>query len=189
MKKLLVLFVALDLIFVGVIVKISSPQQRTIASNSEQMTEGQKQKEELIQSFVFSKQNDSVVLKTENLQSLCASYKYLKIKFKANEFAVSGQAPLIINSYSCDEILKNSEQDSLSTDLKDFTQLRKTKAFGSLSSVALFADEELPTDWKFFEFEVTGDDPQQDHFTVNEAELNTYLGNENLIFQISTSQK
>jgi hypothetical protein len=192
MKKLLALFFVLDLIFVGVVLKLNSEKRRNIASTDEatsELTDGQQQKLQLIQSFKFVKSGADARLSTNMLQSLCASYKYVLVKFKAMDMAVSGQAPTVINSFSCAQVSSDTSQDFLSTDTSVFEQLKIQKKIGQLSSVALFRDEDLPQSWKFFELEVIGDDPAQDHFTISEAELNTYIGHENLIFNLSTSEK
>ena len=188
MKKLLILFVALDLVFVGVILRLFSEKERTIASyeDSPHLTDGQNQKLDLIKSFKFSFTKDEVRLQTDYLQSLCTSYDIVELKFKALNVAFSGQPPLITHSFSCAAIGKNPDQEILRTAIADLRILQKEnllkKNESQLRAYGIFADEELPNDWALFEIAVTG----KINFTISETELNEILPSENFQFQIIT---
>lgn len=185
MKKFLIIFVILDLIFVGIILKISSENSRFVASvpNEPELTEGQQQKLKLMESFIFNKTEKEIVLRTNYLQSACASFTTIELKFKALNMAFSGEAPLITHTFSCEEIKKDSSVDSLITELADFKSLRNQtviKKDGSvLNAFAIFSDEELPAEWRLYEVRFSG----LESFSVSEAEINKILGEE--IFKFS----
>lgn len=188
MKKLLVLFVILDFVFVGVILKLFSEKERSIASfeDSPKLTEGQNQKLDLIKSFKFSFSKDEVLLQTDYLQSLCSSYDIVELKFKALNVAFSGQPPLISHSFSCIQIGKNPDQEILRTAIADLRSLQKEnimkKNESQLRAFGVFADEELPNDWALFEIAVSG----TISFIISEAELNEVLPTESFRFQLTT---
>lgn len=188
MKKFLTMFVILDLIFVGVVLKIYSENDRSIASlqNQPELTEGQNQKLELIKSFRLSSSQIEVVLNTEMLQSLCVTYSVIELKFKALNVAYSGQEPLITHAFSCAEIKKNTAQDSLRTSIQDLKSLQKNsllkKEASQLTAHGIYSDEELPNDWRLFSIAVSG----EASFNISEAELNKVLGEEAFKFQLTT---
>lgn len=188
MKKLLVLFVILDFVFMGVILKLFSEKERSIASYEDdpKLTEGQNQKLDLIKSFRFSASKDEVLLQTDYLQTICASYDLVELKFKAVNVAFSGQPPLINHSFSCNEIGKNPDLEILRTAIADLRLLQKEhslkKKESLLRAFGIFADEELPNDWVLFEVAVTG----KINFTISEAELNEILPSESFQFHLTT---
>lgn len=187
MKKLLALFIILDLIFVGIVIKISSEKQRNVASesaNNSELTEGQKQKLEIIQSLHFNKNEEAIILQTNMLQALCASYSLVELKFKAVNMAFSGQEPLVTHAFSCAEIIKNNDLEKLSTNLTDFKTLNKTKEYrynlSLLKSKSLYSDEDMPSEWRLFEISISG----ENSFNISEAELNKILGDSSFYFDI-----
>lgn len=188
MKKLLVLFVILDFVFIGVILKLFNEKERSIASfeDSPKLTEGQNQKLDLIKSLKFSFSKDEVLLQTDYLQSLCGSYQIVELKFKAVNVAFSGQAPLISHSFSCTKIGKNPDQEILRTAIADLRSLQResvlSKNESQLRAFGIFADEELPNDWVLFEIAVSG----TINFTISEVELNEILPSENFQFSLTT---
>lgn len=188
MKKLLVLFVILDFVFVGVILKLFSEKERSIASyeDSPKLTEGQNQKLELIKSFKFSYTKDEVLLQTDYLQSICNNYEIVELKFKAVNVAFSGQPPLISHSFSCTEIGKNPDQELLRTAMSDLRSMQKEtilkKNESQIRAFGIFADEDLPNDWALFEIAVSG----TISFTISEAELNEILPSQSFQFQLTT---
>lgn len=188
MKKLLVLFVILDIVFVGLILKMFSEKERSIASfeGAPKLTEGQNQKLDLIKSLKFSNSKNEVLLQTDYLQSLCSSYEIVELKFKALNVAFSGQPPLISHSFSCSEISKNPDQEILRTAIADMQLLQKEnilkKSESQLRAFGIFADEELPQVWALFEIAVSG----TISFTISEAELNEILPTENFRFSLTT---
>lgn len=187
MKKLLVLFLVLDFIFVGVIVKIFPQKERSIASlqNRTELTEGQNQKLELIKSLKFSVSPEEILINTNMMQSLCSSYSLIQLKFKALNVAFSGQEPLIIHTFSCAEILKNTEQETLQTAINDIKSLHKTpllkKTTSWLQAHGIYSDEEMPNEWRLFEIAISG----ETSFNISEAELNNVLGEEVFKFNLT----
>lgn len=178
MKKLLVLFVILDFVFVGLILKIFYEKERSIASldAAPKLSEGQNQKLELIKSFKFTSSKEEIVLSTELLQSLCATYDLIELRFKATNVAFSGQPPFISNSYSCSEISKNSHQETLGTSIADFKSLQKNSSLkkdtSQMKAFGIYTDEEFPNEWVLYEIAISG----EISFTITEAELNDILG-------------
>ena len=188
MKKLLTLFVILDLIFVGVILKVSSEKERSVASlpNEPELTDGQNQKLELISSLKFSHTSEKLALKTDLLQSICFSYSLIELKFKALNVAFSGQQPFISHTFSCAEIKKDTTQQSLITSVADFKSMQKNhllkKEFSQLIAHGIYSDEELPNEWCLFEIVVSG----ETNFSISEAELNKILGQDVFKFNLTT---
>lgn len=188
MKKLLTLFVILDFIFIGIILKINSDKQRSVASAEYGigLTDGQIQKLEIIRSLKFLTSNEQIVLSTNMLQSLCTTYAVIELKFKALNVAFSGQQPLISHSFSCDEIKKNKEQESLQTLFSDIKSMQKisvlNKETSQLRAYGIFSDEDLPNEWGLFEITVTG----INSFVITEAELNKIQGENIFSFELST---
>ncbi len=178
MKKFLILFVVLDFIFVGVVLKIFSENERSIASLEQEnpLSDGKAQKLELIKSLKLITSNDEITLDTNLLQSLCASYEIVELKFKAINVAFSGQPPLISHTYSCSEVRKKPEQQALVTTVADFRSMKTQnlikKPESQLKAFGLFSDEDLPAEWQLYEISVSG----ELSFTISEAEFNQVLG-------------
>lgn len=187
MKKLLAIFIVLDFVFVGMVTKILSEKQRSVASlqNRTELTEGQNQKLELIKSLKFSTSAEEILLTTDMMQSLCASYSLIKLKFKALNVAFSGQEPLITHTFSCAEIKKNTEQAILKTAIGDIKSLHTLpllkKEISQLQAQGIYSDEEMPNEWRLFEIEVSG----ETSFNISEVELNKILGEDVFKFQLT----
>lgn len=182
MKKFLSLFILLNFIFVGLILKISSDKKRSIASQQDEnesaseLTPGQKRKIELIKSLVFTRTSSGVMLKTDNLQILCDSNTFVELKYKALNIAVSGQEPMISHKFSCDEIKKNATQEGLFTSIADIRSMHKSsllkKDFSELRAQGIYSDEDLPNHWRLFEISIIG----ENDFNIFEVEINKFLG-------------
>lgn len=187
MKKFLILFVILDFIFVGIILKISTEQQRQVASVSDdsELTEGQQQKLELMKSFVFNKTESEVVLRTNMLQAACATYATIELKFKAQGLAFSGEPPSITHSFSCEEIKKDNSLDSMISLIADLKSLRNQpaikKQISLLRAFAIFSDEELPNEWRLSEIRFGG----TESFSISEVEINKVLGEDTFKFSLN----
>lgn len=186
MKKILILFVLLDLVFVGVILKITNEDNRRFVASvtgDAELTEGQQQKLDLMKSFIFNKTESEVILRTNTLQAACASFTTIELKFKALNMAFSGQEPLITHTFSCEEIKKDTSSDSMVTALSDLKSLRTEPVIKKQSSVlaahAIYSDEEMPNDWRLFEIRFSG----SQSFSISEVEINKILGEE--IFKFS----
>lgn len=182
MKKILLLFVLLDMVFVGVILKMNpSPQrqQRFVAETADTgLTEGQTQKLNLIQNLVFSKTDQKITLQTDYLQLICESAALITLKFKATDVAVSGQPPQISHTHSCANLQQNIASNWLETDTADFQALHRRDDIAGLKAHALFRDEEFPQHWTLFEIQISG----ELNFTIHEAELNQF-SSQNFNFQ------
>jgi hypothetical protein len=187
MKKFLILFVILDFVFVGIVLKISTEQQRHLASVTQDngLTEGQTQKLDLMNSFRFSATATEIGLSTDRLQSACASYAVIELKFKALNVAFSGQEPLITHSFSCEEIKKDNSLDSLITKIEDFKSLKNQPALKKEASLlkaqSIYSDEEMPNEWRLFEIRFSG----ASSFSVSEAEINKILGEDSFKFKLN----
>lgn len=183
MKKILTIFIILDLIFVGIIFKITTQKSRNIASE-EDLSPGQKQKLEVIESLKLQQGDDSLDLKTDMLQALCANYSLIQLKFKAVNMAFSGQEPLVTNTFSCAQISKNTDRSTLLTKFSDFRSLQTNSEISNedsqLKAHALYKDEDMPSDWRLFEIAVTG----ETSFNISEPEINAILGDNSFHFKI-----
>lgn len=187
MKKFLFLFVILDFVFVGIVLKISIDQKRNLASVTPEsgLTEGQTQKLDLMNSFKFLSSAVEIALSTDRLQSACASFTVIELKFKALDVAFSGQEPVVTHSFSCEEIKKNSSLDSLITKIEDFKSLRNQQTLKKEASVlkaqSIYSDEEMPNEWRLFEIRFNG----ITSFSVSEAEINKILGEDSFKFKLN----
>ena len=188
MKKLLIFFVILDFVFVGVILKIFAEKERSIASLEDQpkLTHGQNQKLDLIKSLKFSTSKEAVELQTEYLQPLCSTYDIVEMKFKAVNVAFSGQPPKISHAFTCVEISKHQERESLKTAIADLRSMQKNsllkKNESQLRAFGIFSDEDFPNEWVLYEIAVTG----KISFIISEAELNEFLPSEDFRFFLAT---
>ena len=97
MKKLLVIFVVLDLVFLGIVLTISQKNSRSIATVTEnafsELTEGQQNKWHLIETFKFTQTENSISLLTDKLQMICETSLSIQLDFSAQNFAIAGLAP------------------------------------------------------------------------------------------------
>lgn len=177
MKKLLLLFIALDLIFVGTILKNQNEKKRGIASSSSILTEAQQQKKDFIQSLQFQTTAESFIVETSYLQALCASYAHISLQFKAVEVAVSGVAPTITSSFSCSQILNNPRQNYLLTRFDDFHAAHaRQPTSGYVRAQGAFPNEAIEKDWQLSSLIVGGGSNEEaTQFTVNEAELLLFI--------------
>jgi hypothetical protein len=176
MKKLLMAFICLDLIFVGVVLQLNSEKSRGLASTQTSMTEGQQQKKELIQSLTFQNYSDRFVLATTYLQAICASYAHISLQFKALHLAVSGTAPTITSSFSCSQILREPGQTELTTLHRDFHAAHsRLPTTGYVRARGTFPDDPIEKDWQLSAIIVGGgSDTEASQFTVTEAELQLF---------------
>lgn len=190
MKKFLILFILLDLIFVGVILTLKTGPSRNISSVSTTeipgLTEGQQNKWRLIQSFHFKKNVDSLDLETDQLQVICDTSSLIELRFLAQNIAIGGESPSISHVYSCFEIKKDQNKIKLSTSLTDFRLMHQQKKLhlqqSELASNQIYASEEFPTDWKLAEIKIIG----ASTFTINQFEIEKVLRT-SFGFQIPTS--
>jgi hypothetical protein len=191
MKKLLALFVLLDLVFVAMVLRLNAPttSDRGLAS-SEELSDGQRQKQDLIKSLTLTSSATDFTLRTEYLQSLCASYRNIALKFKAPNMAVSGTPPTFTSAFSCETIQQDSSTDSLKTLFSDFfAAQKKEQTQGYVTAHAVFSDETLEPTWQLFEIEVSGGaEPGAEHFSISEAELLLYLSQAQLSFQVTSDR-
>ncbi len=180
MKKLLALFVVLDFIFVGLILKvISSTPSRTISSVDDstynQLTEGQKTKWDLVKTLKFEISSEAVSLITDNLQMICDTSALIELQFSAQNVAIAGAAPMVSHTFSCDSIRKDQAANSLHTTFSDFKNIQQTKKIdlstSRLAGFNIYTDEELPVKWKLTAVRISGPST----FTINEFEIEKVL--------------
>ncbi len=176
MKKWLVLFLMADIVFLGLVLKLSTTPQRHVASQDEafysELTEGQKNKFDFVKSFEFLANAETITLKTDRLQSLCQSNSRIELKFEAIEVAYAGVHPSVSHIYSCELIRQDLSRSELTTSVQNFLEVHQTHALklvdSQMTSFKLYADEELPTQWILAEVIVTG----EMNFKVSSIEMN-----------------
>ncbi|OFZ31730.1 MAG: hypothetical protein A2622_03935 [Bdellovibrionales bacterium RIFCSPHIGHO2_01_FULL_40_29] len=188
MKKFLFLFVVLDFVFVALIIKWTTTPGRMIASTEQSfysdLTDGQKNKWDLIETFQFDSNSNHLEFSTNKLQMICETSSLIELQYAAQNVAFAGQRPTITHIFSCENIRKNQDQSILLTLTSDFTKIHKTKKItypdSQLVGSQLYADEEFPTHWKLAEVRVKGPNT----FTINEFEIEKVHGHA-LEFSIS----
>jgi hypothetical protein len=194
MKKWLILFVIVDFIFVGLILKLSTENQRKIASseNAEyaDFTDGQKRKYDLVQSLNFNMNEQSLTLSTNQLQLICDTSSLIELKFTALNVVYAGTYPTISHTFSCEKIKADLSQTELKTSLKDFIAMHKNKRLPSsgeseIKAFQVYADEDFPTEWQLSEMVIAG----AANFTITLAELNKVHTDHRFEFNISTFVK
>lgn len=193
MKKWLVLFAIVDLIFVGIVLKISTTNQRTIANESDQfysdLSDGQKNKYDFVKSFQFTASNEKIVLITDRLQALCQTKSLVEVKFKAVNVAYAGLHPSISHIFSCENIRKDVSVMSLLTTIDDFKALHKTTTLqltdSEMRATKVYADEDFPTEWILSDVIVTG----ELNFSVSSVEMDKVHTDHRFEFSIPTSVK
>lgn len=191
MKKWLILFAIIDFIFVGIVLKISTRNQRTIATEEDRfysdLTDGQKSKYDFVKSFQFTADSDQLVLTTDRLQALCQTDSMVELKFQAVNVAYAGLHPSISHIYSCQKIRKDLSLTSLQTTLRDFKSLHKTalvKLYDSeLRAVKVYSDEDFPSDWILSDIIVSG----ELNFSISTAEMDKVHKDHRFEFNIPTS--
>ncbi len=193
MKKWLILFVMVDFIFVGLVLKLSTTNQRNIANDGDpfysELTEGQKNKYDFVKSFQFSMDNENLTLQTDRLQALCETNSVVELKFKAVAIAYAGVHPSVSHIYSCENIRKDMSRLSLSTSIQNFIGLHKKSELKLVDSLLkaskLYSDEEFPAEWTLAEVIVSG----ELNFSVSEAELEKAHPDHQFVFNVATFVK
>ncbi len=192
MKKFSVLFVLLDFIFVGFVLTYSNQSSRTISSVSSShlgnLSEGQKNKYNLIKSFKFQQDSQNLILQTDLLQMICETSSLIELKFTAQNISFDGVSPTISNTYSCLELKKDLSVIQLITSRIDFQKTQQENplslAQSQLKAVNIYATEEFPSQWRLAEVKISGSNT----FTINEFEIAKVL-QQNFDFDITTSAK
>lgn len=192
MKKLLVLFVIIDFIFIGLVIKLNMPNPSRVISSTDDsfdnLTEGQKNKLNLIKTLNFEINEADVSLKTDKLQMICETTGLIELKFLALNVAYAGIQPAISHIYSCEKIKQDQNQTQLITPFSEFKkmhQLKKLELNGSqLIANQVYPDEEFPTNWQLVEINISGTNT----FSINKYEIEKVLS-EIFKFQVPTSVK
>lgn len=193
MKKWLILFAIVDFIFVGIILKISTNRQRSIATAEDRfysdLSDGQKNKYDFVKSFQFTADLEKLVLKTDRLQALCQTNSMVEVKFQAVNVAYAGLHPSISHIFSCQNIRKDLSQTTLLTSLNDFTALHKTPVIkledSELKASKVYSDEDFPKEWILSDFIVTG----ELNFSVSTVEMDKVHTDHRFEFNIPTSSE
>lgn len=181
---MLLIFMLLDFGFIGLVLMTSNSQfknKRSTASDSNgatqtsDLTEGQKNKWALVETFQFQMTPDWIYFTTDKLQTICDTSTLIELKFSAQNIAIAGVQPSIKHIYSCDEIKKDLSTKTLSTNISDFKKVRTEKVMilvgSELRSSQLYSDEELPNDWRLTDIKISGPST----FTINEFEIEKTL--------------
>ncbi len=178
MKKLLVLFVVLDFIFIGLILKYNAPYPNRIVSSTDgldDLSEGQKNKWNLIKTLQFDSTEDIFFLQTSMLQMICETSSQIQLQFQAKNVAFAGAQPTISNVYSCDKIRKDQSLTKLTTAFSTFKKMHivKTLMLGEseLRSSQVYSDEEFPLQWELVEINISGENT----FSINKYEIEKVL--------------
>ena len=130
MKKLLALFVIIDFIFIGLIIKLNTNPSRVIASTDssfDSLTEGQKNKWNLIKTLSFKITEDDVLLETDMLQMICETSSLIELKFLALNVAYAGSQPTISHTFTCEKIRNNQTKTQLITPFSAIKKMHKLK--------------------------------------------------------------
>ncbi len=192
MKKLLVIFVVLDLVFLGIVLTISQKNSRSIATVTEnafsELTEGQQNKWHLIETFKFTQTENSISLLTDKLQMICETSLSIQLDFSAQNFAIAGSKPLISHLYPCADIKMNSSLSSLETQFSDFKKMHQQNILklptSQMAAFDIYSTEEFPESWRLAEIKIRGPNT----FTINEFEIEKVL-HQSLEFKLVTSAK
>lgn len=192
MKKMLLLFLILDFVFVGTVMTLTQSKKRTVASIDEPtldgLSEGQKNKWQLIQSFKFQMTAESIELQTDKLQMICDITSMIELRFMALNVAFDGMPPLITHTYSCAELKKNQSLKTLSTSIANFQLMHQQKSVTSnesqLTRAHIYSSEEFPKSWQLAEIKITG----ISNFTITDLEIQKVL-QQSFNFNLATSAK
>lgn len=193
MKKWLILFAIVDFIFVGIVLKLSMNNQRTIATEADlfysDLSDGQKNKYDFVKSFQFVADAEKLVLTTDRLQALCQTNSLIEIKFQAVNVAYAGLHPSISHIFSCENIRKDLAVSSLPTTLDDFKALHKMpnlkRGESEMRAIKVYSDEDFPTDWILSDVIISG----ELNFSVSSIEMDKAHPDHRFEFSIPTSVK
>jgi len=193
MKKMLLIFMLLDFAFVGLVLYVAqNDNRRSVASANlagsdqpEGLTEGQKNKWQLVRTFQFDFDGKQIQFSTDKLQVICEVSSLIELRFLAQNVAVAGQAPTISAVFSCDSIRKNQSQISLNILIDDFKKMHEQKVLTldgyELRAYGIYHDEPMPTSWRLAEVKISG----TYNFIINEYEIEKTLM-KNFDFEIAT---
>ncbi|MBC7421526.1 MAG: hypothetical protein H7328_12435 [Bdellovibrio sp.] len=188
MRKWLILFVIVDFIFVGLVLRISMQQERQIASveSESNLSAGQQNKFELVKSLHFKADSQQLVLQTEKLQMICETSSLIEVKYRAVNVAYAGAQPTITHTFSCVEIKKDLSLTTLQTNMSDFISMQKNKKLNlnvsQMTAAQVYSDEDFPSDWQVSEITVTGPST----FTINQFEIEKVHANNSFSFTITS---
>lgn len=186
-KKMLLIFMILDFVFIGLVLTISNTNSRSItatrstasdnsdANQTDSLTEGQKNKWALVETFQLKVTADTIEFTTDKLQIICDTSSLIELRFSAQNMAIAGVQPAISHIYSCDDIKKDLSRTTLITNVSDFKKLRTEKVItldgSELRASQIYSDEDFPNDWRLTDIKVSGPNT----FTVNEFEIEKTL--------------
>ncbi len=160
-------------------VYFSKTTQRNIAtenSAAQNLTEIQKQKWALVESFQIRQTNQSLQIDVPHLVDLCADNIFLIFQLSAYEVSVAGNSPQIHLRISCNLALEKMQtQFEVSySDLGSLHQLKEIKwPFGEISTELIYTDEEFPIKWSLTEISTEG----ANSFQINQFEIQKVFGN------------
>lgn len=192
MKKLLILFAILDLVFLGTVLTLSEPKTRFIASVNENdlsnLTEGQQNKLQLIKTFKFIQTENSIIFMTDKLQMICDTSLSIELDFSAQNISVAGAKPTISHLFSCAEIKKSQSLSTLETPLAEFKKMHQQNILklpaSQLAAFDVYSTEEFHENWKLTEIKIRGPNT----FSINEYEIEKVL-HQSMDFKLITAAK
>lgn len=158
---------------------LSKTTQRSIAtenSAAQNLSEIQKQKWALVESFQIRQTNESLQIDVPHLVDLCADNTFLIFQLSADEVSVAGNSPRIHLKISCNLALEKMQtQFEVSySDLSSLHQLKEIKwPFGELSTESIYTDETFPIKWSLTEISTEG----ANSFQINRFEIQKVFGN------------
>lgn len=179
MKKFLLLFILLDLVFVGAVFTISKQQRRSISSidsnAATNLSEGQQNKWHLLETFKFQKTDVALEFETDKLQMICDTSSLIELQFIAQNVAIGGASPTISHVFSCHELKKDLALNKLITSVTDFKSMHQQSKLrlpkSELNAFQVYSTEEFPQQWRLAEIKISG----ASTFTINEYEIEKVL--------------
>ncbi len=156
----------------------SNTARRNIAtenSAAQNLSEIQKQKWALAESFQIRQTNESLQIDIPHLVDLCADNTFLIFQLSAYEVSVAGNNPMINLKISCHLALEKiqTQFEANYSDLLSTHQHRKIKwPFGEMNAQSIYADEDFPTKWSLTEISTEG----MNSFQINRFEIQKVFG-------------
>ncbi len=145
-------------------------------SAAQNLSEVQKQKWALTESFQIRQTNESLQIDVPHLVDLCADNNILVFQLSADEVSVAGNSPLIQLKVSCNLALEKM-QTQFEVSYSDLSSLHQLKAikwpFGEISTESIYTDEPFPLKWSLTEISTEG----TNSFQINRFEIQKVFGN------------
>lgn len=157
----------------------SKTMRRNIAtenSAAQNLSEVQKQKWALTESFQIRQTNESLQIDVPHLVDLCADNTFLIFQLSADEVSVAGSNPRIHLKISCNSALEKMQTqfEVNYSDLLSLHQLKEIKLpFGEAKTELIYTDEIFPIKWSLTEISTEG----TNSFRISRFEIQKVFGN------------